>query len=583
MTDNFHCKSKKHLNSKLNENNSIHYTDNQKPYTHRDFNKIRKTENGIPTNYNKKKILKTHKKALHSNDIIFEKYSTKLSEIQKNKYALQSLLDKYNSLRNYYLQTETNKENNKKPIRTLTPLKIYINNKKHNKRTISIDNSNSKKNYEKESKTSLNKSATNNSKLTIDSKHKSNDFFYKTDKKSFISFIKHKSKLSSGDLDKISNKNKKNQKKLMNKTFENSNKYDKKSIENYTTRHIKKSKYIKTKNNSKTKSNKKINNNKFKNKSMVLPKNEISLENAEIINKCTKIKTDEDSFCQKGFMGPGINKPNQDNFFIYKNLNNESCNAFYGICDGHGIHGQDVSSYIANNLALNLNTLLLTKNIKQLSEVSLNTISPYIITTFINVNEDLNENEKIDCKLSGSTCVSLIYTPKKLFCINLGDSRCVLGKCINEKWISENLSNDHTPKILQEKQRILKNNGRVQQYKDDEGDFIGPERIWLKEKDIPGLAMSRSFGDQYAHNVGVISEPEIIEHCFDESDKFVILASDGIWEFISNDECVNIVKDYYLKGNVKGAINHLYKESCKRWIMKEEIIDDISLIIIFFK
>ena len=579
MTTKFQLSSsKKCITSRLDDGDSIFNTDNPKSYTHRDFNKNKKKENGIIIS----NIKKTHKKAPYSNDIVFEKYNKKLDDIQKNKIFLQSLLNKYNTLRKYYMKTENKKENSKIQQRTLTPLKSFVKDKKLAKKTISIEDPNSKKIKGKDSNSNFNKSVTNNNKFTIDTQRRPNRFFYRTDKKIFPYFIKRKPKENIGNISDISNKKLKKQKKIMNKTFESSDKSNKNSKDNITPRFNKKNKYNKIKNN-KTKSTKAITSYKYKNKSMILPKDDTSLETTEIITKCTKIKWEEDSICQKGFAGPGVNKPNQDNFFIFNNLNNEPCNIFYGICDGHGVHGHDVSSYIANNLPIYLNNLLLTKNIKNLSEISLNIIKPYIISSFINVNEDLNKNEKIDCKLSGSTCVSLIFTPTKLFCINLGDSRCVLGKFNNEKWTSQNLSNDQTPQVLEEKERILKNNGRVQQFKDDEGDLLGPERIWLKEKDIPGLAMSRSFGDEYAHSVGVISEPEIIEHCFDESDKFVILASDGIWEFISNDECVNMVKDFYLKGNVKGAITHLYKESCKRWIMKEEIIDDISMIVVFFK
>ena len=61
-------------------------------------------------------------------------------------------------------------------------------------------------------------------------------------------------------------------------------------------------------------------------------------------------------------------------------------------------------------------------------------------------------------------------------------------------------------------------------------------RVWIKEDSIPGLAMSRAFGDKIASTVGVIAHPEIKEWTFTKEDKFVVLASDGIWEFISNEE-----------------------------------------------
>ena len=80
---------------------------------------------------------------------------------------------------------------------------------------------------------------------------------------------------------------------------------------------------------------------------------------------------------------------------------------------------------------------------------------------------------------------------------------------------------------IDEKQRILENDGRIQPFVED-GEFVGPERIWIKEEEVPGLAMTRSFGDRVAATVGVISEPEIKEMELNINDKFMIIASDGI-------------------------------------------------------
>ena len=93
--------------------------------------------------------------------------------------------------------------------------------------------------------------------------------------------------------------------------------------------------------------------------------------------------------------------------------------------------------------------------------------------------------------------------------------------------------------------------------------------------------MSRSFGDEVAHSAGVIAEPEIKEHFLCEEDKFIIIASDGIWEFVSSEECVSMVKNFYMKDDIDGALFYVYKESSKKWILEEEVIDDITLIIIF--
>lgn len=58
-------------------------------------------------------------------------------------------------------------------------------------------------------------------------------------------------------------------------------------------------------------------------------------------------------------------------------------------------------------------------------------------------------------------------------------------------------------------QVILKAGGRIDSYRDHAGNKVGPERVWLKSEDVPGLAMSRSFGDQVASRVGVNAIPEM--------------------------------------------------------------------------
>ena len=304
-------------------------------------------------------------------------------------------------------------------------------------------------------------------------------------------------------------------------------------------------------------------------------------EDNKYLQKSNKKILKLQSLCKKGFAGPGIKKTNQDNFFIYNNFNNNSNYIYMGVCDGHGMFGQDVSGYLVNTLPQNMNTNLLNLNISSLSTESSIKIFPIIQSTFISTNLDMTEDERVDSSFSGSTCVSLFYTPSKLICANVGDSRCVIGKFDGNNWKSKNLSRDQKPSEQDEFERIINSGGRVESFKDENGNYIGPERVWLKEEDIPGLAMSRSFGDEIAHTVGVITEPEINEYYFLEEDKFIIIASDGLWEFISSDECIEMVKEFYLKNDIDGALSYLYKESSKRWIMEEEVIDDITILMAF--
>ena len=300
-------------------------------------------------------------------------------------------------------------------------------------------------------------------------------------------------------------------------------------------------------------------------------------------NRETKAVNLIESICKKGFSGPGVKKTNQDNFFIYNNFNNNSNYIYLGVCDGHGLFGQDISTYLVNKLPQNMNNIIVSRGIKNLSTEKISILSDVFQETFIKTNILLNEDERIDSSFSGSTCVSVLFTPTRIFCINVGDSRCIIGKNNGNKWSSKVLSRDHKPSEPDEMNRIIKSGGTIESFRDNFGNFVGPERVWNREGDGPGLAMSRSFGDEIAHKIGVIVDPEITEYFFLKEDKFIVLGSDGIWEFISNDEVVEIVKDYYLQDNIEEAIEYLYKEASKRWMMEEEVIDDITIIIIFLK
>lgn len=60
--------------------------------------------------------------------------------------------------------------------------------------------------------------------------------------------------------------------------------------------------------------------------------------------------------------------------------------------------------------------------------------------------------------------------------------------------------------------RITKAGGRVEPFKDANGHEYGPQRVWLKNEKVPGLAMSRSFGDLCAARAGVIQKPELRDY-----------------------------------------------------------------------
>lgn len=192
---------------------------------------------------------------------------------------------------------------------------------------------------------------------------------------------------------------------------------------------------------------------------------------------------------------------------------------------------------------------------------------------FIKTSCDLQQRS-FNVDYSGTTVVTVMLTGNQLTCANLGDSRAVLGSLKtkeeaeivknssvevkmesvagpassgNKFWISTSLSLDHKPDRADEFKRIMECNGRVDPFREENGEPVGPARVWLKDVNVPGLAMSRSIGDLVAASVGVIPEPEFFELVLNESDKFMVIASDGVWEFIDNDECVRLVTPFWEK------------------------------------
>ena len=290
---------------------------------------------------------------------------------------------------------------------------------------------------------------------------------------------------------------------------------------------------------------------------------ELKIKNKNVFKKI-KICT-----CTKaGCSGLGIVKTNQDSFFIKEKFLDDENKFFFGVCDGHGEKGHIISQYVSEKLP---------EYIKNVNYDS-------ITNEFKKINNEIYDNKNIESRMSGTTVSSIIITPEKIISINLGDSRSILFKYENGFYTYKNMTRDHKPSEKDESLRIINNNGRIKRCYDEElKKYLGPERVWLKNKEEPGLAMTRSIGDKIAHSIGVIDEPEFKIHEYDGSEKFIVIASDGIWEYLGGDDCIKIVKKFYEEDYaVDKASFALVKEAFDKWKRKEVVIDDITVILIFF-
>ena len=274
--------------------------------------------------------------------------------------------------------------------------------------------------------------------------------------------------------------------------------------------------------------------------------------------------------------------------FKNKNLKLDNTYTFLGICDGHGDQGKTISNYLANRIPTRMNHYLKSISNKISKDNFSEEIEPNIKSIFHSINSKLFSMQSIDISYSGSCFCSLLISPTSIISINLGNSRAIVGAQKNNsdknEFISYCLTDEHTPLIKNEKERIIKNGGNVLYEKDEYDREYGPLKVWKKNSLLPGLLPTRTFGDKEASLIGIISEPEIKYFEMKENFKFIVIGSNGLWSFISNEECVQIISKYYLKNNIHEGIKKIIEIAKSRWIeQKEDIIEDISIIIGFLK
>lgn len=176
------------------------------------------------------------------------------------------------------------------------------------------------------------------------------------------------------------------------------------------------------------------------------------------------------------------------------------------------------------------------------------------------------------------------------------------------------LSTAHKPNLPNEQKRIESMGGWVREteYDKEDGEVLNPARFYRQKGEAnrhkgPGLAISRSIGDLNATKCGMTAEPEVIKHELrlcntslpktakakpskqpsgdgTEEDAFLIFASDGVWEFLSAQDAVDIVAPVYAKGGPAiDATKRLIDRAKAEWLENDGDFyrDDITALVVF--
>ncbi|KAL3806278.1 hypothetical protein ACHAXA_001932 [Cyclostephanos tholiformis] len=260
-----------------------------------------------------------------------------------------------------------------------------------------------------------------------------------------------------------------------------------------------------------------------------------------------------------------------------------------------------------------------------------------ICKAHIECNNEMH-SASIDDSLSGTTSISAFLQGdrNRITINNVGDSRAVIGRAAvgssegggkgvgdssvrstpggsssSSKLKSYALSRDQTPYRLDERVRIRKTGARILSLDQVEGlepidkraaeideinhaeggsnscDLVlgdeideggDPPRVWHPNGDYPGTAFTRSFGDAVAEELGVIAVPEMLTHDLTPEDKIIVLASDGVFEFLTNQSVIDICAKFT---DPLEACRAVVAESYELWLQYELRTDDITMICIF--
>jgi serine/threonine protein phosphatase PrpC len=230
---------------------------------------------------------------------------------------------------------------------------------------------------------------------------------------------------------------------------------------------------------------------------------------------------------------------------------------FLAVFDGHG--GKAVSKYLKDNLP----QYFINKFKKDIYSNSTEA-SKYFHQVFNTIQNNMIETHPRAVQYCGSTaCISIIHIDEKkrniLWVLNVGDSRAI--KC-NKSLIAEQLTQDHKPNAPEEKRRIEKLGGKIE--------FDGAD--WR----IKDLSLSRAFGDLECTPY-VTHLPQIYRYKISSSDKFIVLACDGLWDVLSNQDVV----DFIINLQMDESYSDNYAKDLAEYALKKGSFDNVSVIILF--
>ncbi|KAI3474035.1 hypothetical protein Pfo_028823 [Paulownia fortunei] len=282
-------------------------------------------------------------------------------------------------------------------------------------------------------------------------------------------------------------------------------------------------------------------------------------------------------------------------------LDSGPCGTFVGVYDGHG--GPETSRFVNESLFTNLK-----KFASENQEISANVIKKAFLATEEEFLSLVRQQWSIKPQIAsvGTCCLVGVICNGLLYVANAGDSRVVLGRA--DKAVrgvtAIQLSTEHNANVesVRDELRTL--------HPDDSQIVVLKHKVW-RVKGI--IQVSRSIGDAYLkksefnrepllakfrlpepfHKPILSAEPSILVHKLNPEDQFLIFASDGLWEHLSNQEAVDIVNSYPRHGIARRLVKAALRVAAKKREMRYSDLkkidrgvrrhfhDDITVVVVF--
>lgn len=294
-------------------------------------------------------------------------------------------------------------------------------------------------------------------------------------------------------------------------------------------------------------------------------------------------KVDYAAVSKRGVYPNAFHPVNQDEFFVTQTFPmGEKAGITTCVLDGHGEYGAECAQ-----LALKTIRDVLASSKPQDNPVS--TIKSAYLTANTKLHESKYRETGTD-RFSGTTACAVCVHGQKLYCLNVGDSRAIACvKTGSEGLTAYELCSEQNCIRQDECNRIRACGGEIFTSTEKENGnrehstnhiSSDPPRVYHPGQSYPATAFSRSIGDSIAEVVGVTADAEVSECTVSSQLRYVIVASDGVWEFLNDEQVIQIVGS--ISDLTKAAVS-IVVQSYQLWMSTENCCDDTTVVVLRFR